>query len=116
MLSIFAIASSRCAPRVRADGSLKLAPSADAAAAGAGDGVEGAFNVVFDVVGAGAAGAAGVCAVAGAGVEGAFEVDEEAAGAVLGYSAVRLLFTRSEGVASPTFDVMQTMKPFSSIL
>lgn len=84
MLSIFPIASSRCAPRVRAEGSLKLAPSADAAAAGVGDGVDGAFDVVFDVAGAGAAGAAGVCAVAGAGVEGAFELDEEAAGAALG--------------------------------
>lgn len=84
MLSIFAIASSPCAPRVRADGSLKLAPSAATAAAGAGDGVDGAFNVVFDVAGAGAAGVVEVCAVAGAGVEGAFEVDEEAAGADLG--------------------------------
>ena len=86
MLSIFATASSRCAPRVRADGSLKLGASADTAAAGAaaGDGVDGAFDVVFNMAGAGAAGAAGVCAVAGAGVEGAFEVDEEAAGAALG--------------------------------
>lgn len=86
MLSIFLTASSRCAPRVRADGSLKLAPSADKAAAGgwAGDGVDGAFDAVFDVAGAGAAGAAGVCAVTGAGVEGAFALDGEAAGAALG--------------------------------
>ena len=86
MLSISAIASSRCGPRVRADGSLKLWPSADAAAVGAdaGDGVDGAFDVVFDVAGPGAAGAAGVCAVAGAGVEGSFELDEEAAGVALG--------------------------------
>ena len=69
---------------VRADGSLKLAPSADVEAAGADDGVDGAFNVVLDVAGAGAAGEAGVCAVAGVGVEGAFEVDEEAVGAALG--------------------------------
>ncbi len=62
MLSIFAITSSRCGPRVRADGSLKLGPSADAVAAGAeaGDGVDGGFDVVFDVAGAGAAGGAGV--------------------------------------------------------
>lgn len=86
IFSIFAITSSRCAPSVRADGSLKLGPSADAAAAGAeaGDGVDGGFDVVFDVVGPGAAGAAGVCAVADAGVEGALEVDDEAAGAALG--------------------------------
>ena len=87
MLSIFAIASSRCAPRVRADGSLKLGPSADVAAAGAddaGEGVDGASDVMLDAAGAGAAGTAGVCAVAGAGVEGALEVEEEAAGAALG--------------------------------
>ena len=86
MLSMFAIASSRCGPRVRADGSLKLWPSADAAAGGAaaGDGVDGAFEVVFDVAGPGAAGAAGVCAVAGAGFEGAFEVEEEATAVALG--------------------------------
>ena len=117
MLSIFAIASSRCAPRVRADGSLKLAPSADAAAAGAGagagDGVDGAFDVVFDMAGAGAA---GVCAIAGAGVEGAFEEDEEAAGAALGWSIIRLLFMCLDDVVSHTFDIMQTMKPFSSML
>ena len=90
MLSMFAIASSPCAPMVRADGSLKLAPSVDATAAGpgagagAGDGVDGASNVVLDVAGAGAAGTAGVFAVTGVGVEGAFGVDEEAAGATLG--------------------------------
>ena len=41
---------------------------------------------MFDVVGPGAAGTAGVCAVAvaGTGVEGVFEVDEEAAGVALG--------------------------------
>ena len=84
MLSIFAIATSRCAPRVRADGSLKLGPSADTAAAGAeaGVGVDGAFDI--EVARPGAAGAAGVCTVAGAGVERAFEVDEVAAGAALG--------------------------------
>ena len=84
MLSIFAIASSRCAPRVRADGSLKLGPSAGAATAGAdaGVGVDGAFEI--EVAGPGAAGAAGVCTVTGAGVEGVFEVDEVAAGAALG--------------------------------
>lgn len=87
MLSIFATASSPCVPMVRADGSLKLAPSADAAAAGAGDGVDRAFAIVLDAVeagAAGAAGAAGVCATAGVGVEGAFAVDEEATGAALG--------------------------------
>ena len=83
MPSIFAIASSLCEPRVRADGSLKFALSAPAA--GAGDGVAGAFEVGSEA-GAGAAGAAGVDAGAGAGVEGSFDVDAEAAGAALGYT------------------------------
>ena len=98
MPSIPAIASSRCAPKVRADGSLKLAPSAGAPA-GAGDGVSGAFDVVLDAGAgaAGAAGAAGVCAVAGAGVERAFEDDdeEEAAGAALGYGLIRVCLALS---------------------
>lgn len=82
MLSIFVIAASRCAPRVSAEGSLKsVFPGDDAA--GAGDGVEGAFTVVLEA-GAGAAGAAGVCADAGAGVEGAFDAEDDAAGAALG--------------------------------
>ena len=55
MLSIFAIAASRCAPSVRADGSLKFPSSVPAEAAGAGDGVVGGFEVVLDA-GAGAAG------------------------------------------------------------
>ena len=80
---MFAIASSRCEPSDRAFGSLKAAASAPVAA-GAGDGVAGGFEVVFDA-GAGAAGAAGVEADAGAGVEGAaFGVDADAAGAGLG--------------------------------
>ena len=50
MPSIFAIASSRCDPKVSAEGSLKVAPSADGAdgaegAEGAGEGVAGAFTV-----------------------------------------------------------------------
>lgn len=47
MFSIFAIASSRCDPRVSAEGSLKVAPSANGAdgADGAGEGVAGAFTV-----------------------------------------------------------------------
>ena len=62
MLSIFAITSSRCGPRVRADGSLKLGPSADAVAAGAeaGDGVDLGFQLIIKKKGAGAAGGAGV--------------------------------------------------------
>lgn len=85
MLSIFAIAASRCAPRVRADGSLKFPSSVPVDAAGAGDGVAGAFNVVLDA-GAGAAGGAGVEAAAGAGVEGALAAEalDEMAGAALG--------------------------------
>ena len=53
MPSIFAIASSRCDPNVSAEGSLKVALSADGAdgadgaegAEGAGEGVAGAFTV-----------------------------------------------------------------------
>jgi len=86
ILSILAIASSRCEPKVRADGSLKFALSVPAPA-GAGDGVAGAFEVVLDA-GAGAAGAAGVDAGAGAGVDGVFEVDEEAAEAALGCTKI----------------------------
>lgn len=84
MLSMFAIASSRCGPpRASALGSLKFLASAPGAA-GAGEGVAGAVDVVFGA-GAGAAGAAGVDAGAGTGVEGVFEVDEEAAGAAFGF-------------------------------
>ena len=89
ILSIFAIAESRCAPRVRADGPLKFPSSVPVAAAGTGDGVAGAFGVVLDA-GAGAAGGTGVEAGigGGAGVEGALaeEAAEELAGAALGYS------------------------------
>ena len=81
ILSILAIASSRCEPG--SDGSLKLAPGA-AVEAGAGDGVAGAFGA-GPGAGAGAAGGAGVEAGAGAGVDGAFEVDEDEAGAALGF-------------------------------
>ena len=86
MLSIFAIASSRCEPSVRAEGSLKLAPSV-AGAEGAGEGVAGAFVLVVLEAGAGAAGTAGVCAFAGVdiGVDGVFDADDEAAGTALGY-------------------------------
>ena len=45
MASMFKMASSRCAPRVSAEGSLNEAPSADGAD-GAGEGVAGAFAVV----------------------------------------------------------------------
>ena len=86
ILSIFAIAASLCAPRARADGSLN---STDPAAAGAGDGVAGAFGVVLEP-GAGAAGAAGVWEV-GAGVDGAADVDVEAAGAAFGYTNCQFL-------------------------
>ena len=56
--------------------------------AGAGDGVVGTF-CVFEVEGAGAGGAAGVCTLAGAGVEGAAVLDW-AAGAGLGYISLSL--------------------------
>ena len=79
-----------------AEGSSKFA---GAPLAGAGEGVAGASDVVFEA-GAGAAGAAGVCAEAGAGVEGAAFVDEEAAGAPFGFEVVRSMspMSRLEGV------------------
>lgn len=87
---MFWTAASRCAPRVSAEGSLKFPGSFVVEdAAGAGDGVAGASDVVVVDVWAGAAGAAGVCAADGAGVEGAFAADEEPPGAALGFPAVR---------------------------
>ena len=83
ILSILAIAAERSDPRAKADGSLKLPPSVVVPLdAGAGDGVDGTFDV--EVLGAatGAGGGAGVCAGAGVGVEGAFA--EELPGVVLG--------------------------------
>ena len=76
---MFAIASSRCAPKASADGSLK---SAGVPPDGAGEGVAGALEATFEA-GAGAAGAFGVCEETVAGVDGAAEVDEDD-GAALG--------------------------------
>jgi hypothetical protein len=61
----------------------------------------------------GAAGGAGVEAVAGAGVEGAFE-EEATAGVALGYIGIR--FIKKIERHGYTLEIMQTMKPFSSIL
>ena len=95
---MFAIAAARWSPIARADGSLKLVDSVVGAVdAGAGDGVAGGFvaAVVVGCTGAtGAAGADGVDEV-WAGVDG---------GSAAGFGAAF------------GFDVMQTMKPFSSIL
>lgn len=55
------IAASRWTPIVKADGSLKLPSSMADPPDGAGVGVDGVLAVGFDE-GAGAAGAAGVCA------------------------------------------------------
>ncbi len=61
MLSILATAASRCDPSARADGSLKVALSADVLPpVGAGDGVAGGFAGAALVPEAGAAGGAGV--------------------------------------------------------
>ena len=114
---MFAIAASRCAPRVRVEGSLKFPSSVPVDVTGAGDGVAGAFEVVLDA-GAGAAGGAGVDVTAGVGVEGvlAEKVPDELAGAVLGYFLWSGYGSVSrENLDNHTFDVMQTMNPFSSI-
>ena len=94
---MLAMADARWSPIARAFGSLNVALSADAGAvdAGAGDGVAGGL-VVGVVVGAGAGAAGGADGVEAdrAGVEGS------AAGLGAGFG----------------FEVMHTMKPFSSIL
>lgn len=97
MLSILVIAAARESPIASAEGSLNVAGSGEATvapAAGAGDGVAGGFVAAVVTGGAtGAGGAAGVdtfCA----------GVDGSATGLGAGFG----------------FDVMQTMKPFSSIL
>lgn len=99
MLSRFEIASARCAPIVRADGSLNCGAGRGvsvivtaAAPAPAGDGVEGTALVEVDDDWAGATGAAGVAATAGAGVAGALEVDGAAA-VGLGYTGQNLNIT-----------------------
>lgn len=89
ILSILAIAASRWAPSVRADGSLKfpLCVVPVVVFAGAGDGVAGAFpDGAFAAEVGPATGADGVCATLGAGVEGVLLLDEalDVAGAALG--------------------------------
>lgn len=85
-----AIAASRCAPSVSAEGSLKLPPSVVVPAVEAGVGVAGTSDVAVFDAGAGAAGVAGVWAVVGAaGVEGGLEVVAvELAGAVFGCKGI----------------------------
>ena len=82
----------------------------------AGEGVEGTAGAVETADGAGAGGAAGVEVTALEGVEGACdEVPEEEA---LGYGA-RLVSAQGGVYAHgdlDTFETMQTMKPFSSML
>ena len=114
MLSMFAMAASRCAPSARAEGSLNSG-AAPEDAGGAGDGVAGALGVGFAEA-TGAAGAAGVFADAGAGVEGALEVEEEVAGAALGLNAFSIPERKRSWSRVVTFDIMHTMKPFSSML
>jgi hypothetical protein len=85
------------------------------AAAPAGDGVPGAACEVVEDDWVGAAGGAGVNATTGAGVEGTFEDDAAGAGAALGYKMLkREMLFRIE--VERTFEIIQTMKPFSSIL
>ena len=87
ILSISAMADSRCCPILSAEGSLKFAASAPEPA-GAGEGVAGAFGAVPDA-GAGAAGGAGVAVFSGAGVDGGLVEDEGAEGAGFGcYTSV----------------------------
>lgn len=119
MLSMLATAASRCVPSVRADGSLKVPPSAVAPvdAAGTGVGVAGTSCAeVFDA-GAGAGGGAGVCAVAGAGVTGAFEVEgpPDALGGPAFGCLMLVTLQSTPSMDEPTLETMQTMKPFSSI-
>lgn len=97
---MFAMAAARWSPTASADGSLKLLVSVVGAVdAGAGEGVAGGFAAVVVVVVAGCAGAAGA-----AGADGVDDVCAGVDGSAAGFGAAL------------GFDVMQTMKPFSSIL
>lgn len=86
IFSIFAIAAFRCAPIVNADGSLKL-PLSAVEVGGAGDGVEGAFDVELGA-GTGAAGVASVCVVLVAGVDGGLAADDGPADPTLGFTRI----------------------------
>jgi len=89
---------------------LKDLSEVDWACAGAGDGVAGAADVFEDRAGPGAAGVA--TGAAGAGVDG---TAAGLAGAAFGYLIVRPVYVRP-GNPVHTLAVMQTIKPFSSIL
>ena len=88
---MFATAAARSGPSAIAFASL-MDRALSVLAAGAGEGVAGAF-CVLEVEGAGAGGAAGVCATVGAGVEGAAVLDW-AAGACFGW--IVLSFAQSK--------------------
>jgi hypothetical protein len=93
MLSRFAIASARCVPMVRTEGSLEdgagVSVGADAPLP-AGVGVCGIADEGADDWD-GAAGGAGVDSTAFAGVEGAFDVDAEDVGAAFGYRMLEIV-------------------------
>lgn len=86
IVSIFAIAAFRWAPSVNADGSLKL-PLSIVEVGGAGDGVEGAFDVELGA-GTGAAGVAGVCVALVAGVDGGLAADDDPADPAFGFAKI----------------------------
>lgn len=93
ILSRFAIAADRSAPSVKADGSLKLPPSAvvPVVAVDAGVGVDGTSAAGFDAGAGAGGGAAGVDATAACGVDGAAAEEDavvEVAGAALGCSYI----------------------------
>lgn len=119
ILSMLATAASRCDPSVRADGSLKVPPSVVVPVdpAGAGVGVAGTSCAEVFKAGAGAAGGVGVCAFTGTGVAGALE-EEEALDALAGAALGCRTLARSHSrvvPTEPTLEIMQTMKPFSSM-
>lgn len=95
MLSMLAMAASRCTPSASAEGSLKLPSSVLAGPpdGALGVGVDGGLGAGFDAgAGAGALGGAGVCATLGTGVEGGLadeEAEEDPAGAALGFTSYK---------------------------
>jgi len=109
MLSISAICAALSAPIARPEAGV------EGAATPAGEGVAGAAVAVGMGGWDGAGGGAGVEATAGAGVEGAFEDEAVEAGVALGCQMLENNHDTNTGSVY-TFETMQTMNPFSSIL
>lgn len=123
MLSIFATAAARAAPSASAEGSLKRASSVIVALVErvVGEGVAGMFTGASDAdAGAGAAGIAGVRVTCWAGVDGGIVAEEAMVlglgGGGFGFPGCKYHLNSQRYSGFSTFDIMHTIKPFSSIL